>query len=697
MEKYFIPQDKNLCYFYSEEIMKIVQLWTILLLFLYSVQVYGDLECDKSGNCKDGYGVSVSVNYNSEIYVRKGKWVNGNLYYGTEIYLSKEFREGIKNDKQYKKKMGEKYYNEVGAKYLSTEDLANCNKDRDACYEKLIYKYLTDIDRENNTISYYKGFFHNGKKNGEGEMVFWEKKGNKYYLKTFKGIWSMGFYQKGTSTTEGGDEYTGEFFYNNKRHGFGVSIMRQPNKEIKSILIGNWDRGKVNGKSLQKVESKRYGKFEQIPDERSLYIYYTEKVIYFGDWKNHKMDGIGYSIDWNFFEEKWKKNPNDWKGILTDFRNSFNSDTRVPKNVLFLGKYENGVLKQAIDYPLKDTPYKSAYYQGAIEKNKFNGEGEIIIEDSDSKFHKISGTMVNGTISRGLVFFRNQNYIYDGDIQNYKPSGKGTIKQGEIIKVDEVFFKDGIVESAKLKLHNNECYYIGEVNDNFIPHGKGKYGDKYTNKSSTNDVCNKENYEGSFVNGKKHGVNGKFSGSNYDFVGEFQDNQPVKGRISYHQEETIIGENLFGIRTEKNDVYSGIFLDTKRQDKNGEYRGHYFFYKGGYFDDKLHGEGTLILKNKFAVKGTFEQNTIKESNLYTFLEQRYCYLGNFKKAASNQSSIENYMSKGKKYYFKSLATITEDYNKVKCDPNADLYTKIVIVIDGKEISTEAIVPKKKEE
>ncbi|KAL0213039.1 hypothetical protein RCL1_006665 [Eukaryota sp. TZLM3-RCL] len=145
-------------------------------------------------------------------------------------------------------------------------------------------------------------------------------------------------------------------------------------------------------------------------------------------------------------------------------------------------------------------------YKGDLnDESKWHGHGELYLNDS----LVYSGHFLNGTLTGFGKYFLSNGSIYYGELYNGEFNGNGTLISKDGKSCCQGVFLNGRL-TGEGKMETAELVYEGSfVNHRFSGHGKLKFR-------------NNSFYEGSFLDGKKHG-----EGQSYDsltgisFVGEF--------------------------------------------------------------------------------------------------------------------------------------------------------------------------------
>ena len=177
-------------------------------------------------------------------------------------------------------------------------------------------------------------------------------------------------------------------------------------------------------------------------------------------------------------------------------------------------------------------------------------------------------------------------------------------------------------------------YYIGELINDEIPNGKGKYFFK-----------NGETYEGSIKEDKFEG-NGKYIYENSEYyIGEWKDDLRNGKGILYYKNGNIKYEGDF-----INDKYEG---NGKYIWENGDY------YEGEYKNGFNNGKGILYYNNgKIEYEGEFLNDKFEGNGKYIYDDEQY-YIGQFKNGLKD--------GKGTLYYKNGNIEYEGDFKEGKFD------------------------------
>lgn len=245
-------------------------------------------------------------------------------------------------------------------------------------------------------------------------------------------------------------------------------------------------------------------------------------------------------------------------------------------------------------------------YVGQLLAAQKHGFGTLIFTD---------GTYIEGYFKNDLPFgkvkyrLRRQDLFYEyyGELDNYLPTGAGTIKN-EVVTVEGNFDKGGLVGNAKLITFEGE--YFGPLDTDFRPFGKGTFkhkngmifeGEFHRNLADLNGkftiISGRSRYEGDLVHGLRHGY-GKYT---------------EKERMSYEgwfQNDIFHGEGVLEqyhpyLRVEGY-FERGIPVGKVKLQHHQAYK-----YEGPIHDMRPHGEGVLIDNEGTKFIGTFKNGDLE--------------------------------------------------------------------------------------
>ena len=181
-----------------------------------------------------------------------------------------------------------------------------------------------------------------------------------------------------------GEIYKGTWNYENKRHGFGISISSDGNMLFK----GKWDSDKVGsfGLFLEKNGDYYLGQLKEGKFEGNGELEIQGVSRYKGEFKNDLMEG---------------------KGILEDFENLYKYE-----GSFVLGE-KNGIgILEFLD---------GTKYEGEFKNDLYDGSGILKFSNGN----KYEGQFVEGNIKGKGLFIWNDGKKYDGEYEDFMKNGFG--------------------------------------------------------------------------------------------------------------------------------------------------------------------------------------------------------------------------------------------------------------------------------
>ena len=154
----------------------------------------------------------------------------------------------------------------------------------------------------------------------------------------------------------------------------------------------------------------------------------------------------------------------------------------------------------------------------------------------------------------------------------------------------------------------NNGYYIGEVNYNDDPHGKGTYY-----------YANGDKYEGMFENNQRHGKGTYYYANGDKYVGMWK-NGKAHGKGTFYWAD---GEK-----------YVGMWENDQKHGKGTYYWADGDRYEGDWKNDKKHGKGTFYCKDGNVYDEYYKNGEVITSNLR----------GGFAKPECSNKGVCNYPS-----------------------------------------------------
>lgn len=434
-------------------------------------------------------------------------------------------------------------------------------------YSKIVEKNMDQVD-----ITYYNGIVSKIQENTDNNTSCVSGDCNNGY----------GQYKLENVTLTG-------FFENGKANGFVEQVYSNSDN-----YVGNFTNGERDG----------YG----------IYTWKSTKTMYYGEWKNNKINGYGYlTVDKNITEAGIYQDGKLITNLGQDYLNKklANSCQGDCVNGFGVKIYPNkdsfvGFFKNSKPYKVGTRSWKTinTFYAGQFD---FNGEptgighvsntdymcfGKFINAEVVGKAVKINRSsgdveQINApqptTSSKNIITSNTNSGCISGDCNNgygeYNSDNytlKGIFKNG---KVNGYGFQNFIKESG---------YYEGNF-VNGLREGYGFY--KWQNTGSA--------YVGQWKQGKQHGYgyyakNNKVTEAGYYQNGKLTTNLLTQDFINNKKVNNCTGncKDGFGMYFYSNgDIYFGFFSNSKRH-----YLGSYIWksgnvYIGEYYNDKANGLG----------------------------------------------------------------------------------------------------------
>ena len=247
--------------------------------------------------------------------------------------------------------------------------------------------------------------------------------------------------------------------------------------------------------------------------------------------------------------------------------------------------------------------------------------GKICKVNEDKFVYKINKEFKEGKIkSRIPIFLKNNIEVIGISKEDKKTNNEnfGDFLKFIFIKLNDK--KEEIIEEIKeekrIELEDGG-YYIGEITNEEIPNGKGKYIFK-----------NGEIYEGSIIEDKFEGY-GKYIYENGEYyIGQWKEDLRNGKGILYYKNGKI--------------KYDGEFLNDKFEG-NGKYIWENDEYYIGQFKDGFNnGKGILYYKNgKIKYDGEFLNDKFEGYGKYIYQDDQY-YIGQFKNGLKDGKGILYY-------------------------------------------------------
>lgn len=357
----------------------------------------------------------------------------------------------------------------------------------------------------------------------------------------YEGCWVMGEKTgKGTYTYANGESWNGEWYKNNPINGSGVYYDTVSNNQ-RRCQSGTMKDGKLYGNGSITIGGKPYqeGIFENglLNGKGTAY---TNGIKCAGEFKN----GTPWNADGYFPVSK--------------------------TNYCFNGVWKNGLPNGKGSYTVTFSKNRSANVTGTF-KDGLNGETTWTFSDGC----KFVGTVQNGNPAKGVYTTAKERY--EGEIQNYRYHGKGTLYRGN--DRYEGDFRNGNF-NGRGTYYYPEGKWTGLWKDNVQWDGQGLIF--YHENGKRNGIC----YNGQIRNGFCHG----------------------QGTMFYQQGGKWTGLWKEGKR------WNGTGLVPHVDDKgkpNGDY------YNGAIINGVANGMGVLYCaKNGSRIEGEFKNDRIYNGTVY---------------------------------------------------------------------------------
>ena len=241
-------------------------------------------------------------------------------------------------------------------------------------------------------------------------------------------------------------------------------------------------------------------------------------------------------------------------------------DNQISFNVI----WENNSIKEASKMLIISSDNK--LYYGEISNDKYNGIGKLYYPNGDyRKGQFFGGLFVNGHLRKSLA----GNKVFIGEIIKGIPGGRGILTTPEYI-------------------------YEGDVNKDFLMHGKGKR--TYTSF---------EKYRHFLINSSRLSELETFFLKNHSFEGTFENDEIAKGDgvLVFVNEGiyngTIENKTRTGLGSmyyENGDSYSGLWKANVYHG-NGEFTSHTLNrFKGSWVEGELPGIPNSLLRSRLQIR-----------------------------------------------------------------------------------------------
>ena len=255
-----------------------------------------------------------------------------------------------------------------------------------------------------------------------------------------------------------GEKYIGEWDAKHLREGRGIHIFSNNN-----IYFGNWENNKMNGIGKMIKFSEKINDLNEIFDPKVLPFYcgnwknnlengegeeiWKDNSIYKGEFKNGKYDGLGKEI---FSDDNNSKNNAIFEGFFQD------GEKKYGKFEWSNGcKYQGNFFKNLFHGKGKYNWNEHKYYDGSWDKGDINGNGIFVY--NDGSFYE--GEFIKGKKCGKGKYVWNENKYYDGNWKNDKQNGYGIYYYNG--KITEGYWIDGKISN---KVRNNNLTMINKNN-----------------------------------------------------------------------------------------------------------------------------------------------------------------------------------------------------------------------------------------
>ncbi len=212
-----------------------------------------------------------------------------------------------------------------------------------------------------------------------------------------------------------------------KRNGMGTMTWKN-----EDIYKGYWKNGLRHGKGSMRYNNGEliYGIWENDEIKYGTHIF-ENKNNYTGHFKDNQRSGEGTMEWYNDEQQLIKKYQGEW---LNDRMVNGNMDWYDNGNLV--GKYGGEWLNNK---PADGTMVRlddRTIYIGTFNDGKRHGQGKIIYHDENSKeIITFEGNWENDDETHGTMIWKDGSGEYEGEFENGKRSGKGTMKYFQLKKV----------------------------------------------------------------------------------------------------------------------------------------------------------------------------------------------------------------------------------------------------------------------
>ena len=216
----------------------------------------------------------------------------------------------------------------------------------------------------------------------------------------------------------------------------------------------------------------------------------------------------------------------------------------------------------------------------------------------------------NENFEKKILYEKNGNKEFEGQIKNNKIEGKGIKYNKKGIKIYEGYYKNGKPEGKGISYYENG---------------------------------NKE-YEGYYKNGKPEGKGIQYyeNGNKY-YEGDYKNGKPEGKGIEYYKNG--------------NKIYEGDYKNGKSEGKGIKYyENGNKIYEGDYKNDKVEGKGIQYYENgNKEYEGDYKNGEAEGKGIQYYENGNKLYEGDYKNCCWEGKGIEYYENGNKKYegYFKN--------------------------------------------
>lgn len=345
----------------------------------------------------------------------------------------------------------------------------------------------------------------------------------------------------------------------------------------------------------------------------------TENEFYLGNFEED-----------NFLRGIWQKNPQEI--FIGNFKYLNKEDKNLKTNFdgVMFNKTENFSKFLCGDFDFQNSDFKGFSMQFDIEQkeNSQDSRNLIIFDDGEFKNNKrncpeLLTVLISEDKNKSISFkYILANYVDDKITNDYY-----LLDSSSIIRMNGNNENNNLTYYSEV-IENNGTLFRGE----FKNENQNEIQPIFQGPGIIIDTNENLRYKGNFENGKKSGPNETLLVLNIPanngnisikkFEGEFQNDNFVKGSVMENGnkfiQDAIFEEKDFSIKHgtifhEKNEQYTGDFVNNKR---HGE--GVYRYedkkeYHGQWKEGNRHGSGTLFMEDRNKrIEGEWENNKLKK-------------------------------------------------------------------------------------